>query len=85
MPDDDLRRALDRLATEVAMMNARQSRTWRILGWQVLRGLAFGLGSVMGATLLVSIIGWWLAQIEFLPLIGQWAVRIGEEINRARQ
>lgn len=83
MPDNDLRAALDRLTTEVALLNRRE-KFLRMLGLNLLRGLAFGLGSVLGATLLVSIIGWWVAQFEFLPLIGQWAVRIADEISRAR-
>jgi hypothetical protein len=84
MPDDDLRAALDRLTAEVALLNRRE-KFLRMLGTNLMRGLAFGLGSVLGASLLVSILGWWVAQFEFLPLIGQWAVRIVDEINRARQ
>lgn len=84
MPDDDLRAALDRLTIEVAQLNRRE-KFLRMLGANLLRGLAFGLGSVLGASLLVSILGWWVSQFEFLPLIGQWAVRIVDEINRARQ
>lgn len=84
MPDTDLHAALDRLTAEMATANRRE-KFWRMLGLQVLRGMAFGLGSVLGATLLVSIIGWWVAQFEFLPLIGELAVRLSEEINRARQ
>lgn len=84
MPDDDLRAALERLTIEVAQLNRRE-KFLRMLGANLLRGLAFGLGSVLGASLLVSILGWWVSQFEFLPLIGQWAVRIVDEINRARQ
>jgi hypothetical protein len=83
-PDDPTRAALDRLTAELAAANARE-RLWRMLGLQVLRGLAFGLGSVMGATLLVSAIGWWLSHLDFLPLIGDWAARLAEEMTRARQ
>ncbi len=83
MPDTDLRAALDRLTAEVVLLNRRES-FFRMLGTQLMRGLAFGLGSVLGATLLVSIIGWWVSQFEFLPLIGEWAARLADEINRAR-
>lgn len=84
MPDEDLRAALDRLTAEMALLNRRE-KFLRMLGTNLLRGLAFGLGSVLGASLLVSILGWWVSQFEFLPLIGQWAVRVVDEINRARQ
>ena len=53
----------------------------RVLLFQFLRGLAFGLGTVIGASILVSVVVTVLAQIEFLPLIGDWAVQIIEEIE----
>ncbi len=61
-----------------------QNSTFKLMWFQFLRGLAFGLGSVMGATILVSIIGWWLSQFEFIPIIGEWAKQIAEEINVAQ-
>ena len=47
-----------------------------MLGFQFIRGLAFGLGSVLGATVLVSILVYFLAQIDFIPIIGEWAQEI---------
>lgn len=44
-------------------------------------GLATGLGTVIGATLLLSVIVWALSQIEFIPILGDWAVRMAEEIE----
>lgn len=80
--------AIRRLTAEVERFNnhrfvAVQNSRWRLLGFQFMRGLAFGLGSVIGATLLVSMIGWWLSQFEFLPLIGDWMVILSEEFERA--
>lgn len=48
----------------------------KMLGFQFIRGLAFGLGSVLGATVLVSILVYFLAQIDFIPIIGEWAQEI---------
>ena len=80
--------ALSHLAHEVEKLNnhrfiAVQNSVWRLVAFQFLRGLAFGLGSVIGATLLVSIVGWWLSQFEFLPLIGDWMAILAEEFERA--
>lgn len=80
--------ALTRLAAEVERFNnhrfvAVQNSLWRLLMFQFLRGLAFGLGSVIGATILVSMIAWWLSQFEFLPLIGDWMVILSDEFERA--
>ncbi|SFR14283.1 DUF5665 domain-containing protein [Poseidonocella sedimentorum] len=77
---------MDALRRELARLNDHrfikvQNSTLRLIWFQFLRGLAFGLGSVVGATILVSLIGFWLAQIEFIPIIGDWAVQLAEEIG----
>lgn len=48
----------------------------RLIVFQFVRGLAFGLGSVLGATLVLSILIWSLSQINFVPVIGDWANEI---------
>ena len=53
----------------------------RMILYQFTRGLAFGLGSVVGATFLVSMLVWWLSQFEFLPLIGDWIAQIVDQIE----
>ena len=35
-----------------------------------------GLGTVVGATLLLSVLIWTLSQIEFIPIIGEWARQV---------
>lgn len=80
--------SLAHLAREVEKLNkhrfiAVQNSLWRLVAFQFLRGLAFGLGSVIGATLLVSIIGWWLSQFEFLPIVGDWLVQLSHEFEQA--
>lgn len=53
----------------------------RILMFRFASGMAGGLGTVIGATVLLSLIIWSLSQIEFIPIIGDWAVRIAAEIS----
>ncbi|UYV37721.1 DUF5665 domain-containing protein [Rhodobacteraceae bacterium D3-12] len=84
----DQTQAIQQLTQEVERLNSHRFITlhnsrWRILLYSLGRGLAFGLGSVLGATILVSIVGWWASQFEFLPIIGEWAARLVEEIERA--
>ena len=55
-PDEDAMRALTR---ELELLNSHRfirihNSPWRLLMFQLLRGLAMGLGTVMGATVLVS-------------------------------
>lgn len=61
-----------------------QNSMWRMVGYQFLRGLAFGLGTLMGASVLVSIIAWWASQFSFIPVIGEWMNLLVLEMNSAR-
>ena len=55
-----------------------------MLSFNLLRGLAFGLGSVLGATILVYATVQILAQIEFIPILGDWAIQLIEQIEMKR-
>lgn len=79
-------RALQKLTAEVERLNQHrfirvQNSLWRLVTFQFVRGLAFGLGSVFGATLLVSLLAWWVSQFEFLPIVGDWAAQIVKQIE----
>ncbi len=54
----------------------------KLLFYQFLKGVVFGLGSVLGATIVVSILVYLLSQIEFIPIIGEWVKHISEEIQK---
>ena len=58
--------------------------TWNILWYNFIRGLAFGLGTVIGATILVYVLLQFLAQIEFIPILGDWALKFISEIEKGR-
>lgn len=80
--------AINRLAREVERLNGHRfmklhGSRWRMLMFSLSRGLAFGLGSVLGGGILVSLLGWWLSQFEFLPYIGEWAAQLVKEIQGA--
>lgn len=81
--------AIRSLAREVERLNSHRfvkvhNSIFRLVGFQFARGLAFGLGSVLGASLLVSVLAWWLSQFEFLPIIGDWASQLAQEIDLPR-
>ena len=78
-----------RLAEAIETLNDHNlmriySSSWRIIWTNFLRGLAFGLGSVIGASILVYITVQILAQIEFIPILGDWALRLISEIEKSR-
>ena len=55
---------------------------WRLISFNFIRGLASGLGWVIGATLLVYLLTIILSQIEFIPILGEWASRLIEQIDK---
>ncbi|SPF80002.1 DUF5665 domain-containing protein [Pseudoprimorskyibacter insulae] len=56
---------------------------WLLMWYQFVRGLALGLGTVIGASALVSVVVLLLSQVEFVPILGSWATQIIEEIQQA--
>jgi len=53
----------------------------KVLFFRFAIGMAAGLGTVIGASVLLSAIIWALSQIEFVPIVGDWAVQIADEIE----
>ena len=89
MADEPVETQNARLAKDISMLHDavrsvdRRLRMgpMRLFGLQFLRGIAFGLGSVLGATLVVSLLIYSLASIDFIPIIGDWAAQIAERIR----
>jgi hypothetical protein len=52
-----------------------------LLWFNLLKGVAFGLGSVLGATVVLSALVYLLSQIEFIPFIGEWVSEILEIVK----
>ena len=71
------------LTDELRQLNRRE-RLINRMGRQLLIGVAFGLGSVLGATLVLSVLIYLLTNIEIIPIVGEWAARIVEEIEARR-
>lgn len=90
-PDNEaaeLRAELEALRHELERLNSHRfiqvhNSLSRLVALQFLRGLALGLGTVVGATMLVSFIAYLLAQIDFVPIVGEWAARIAQQIQSA--
>lgn len=81
MSEQNLETEISSLRTELNKLNSHRyikvhNSMFRMLGFQFMRGLAFGLGSVFGATVLVSILVYFLSNIDFIPIIGEWAKEI---------
>lgn len=88
-PDDRLPSQIAALQQELARLNDHRFMRLheslpRMLAFQFARGLALGLGTVVGATILVSLLGYMLSQIDFLPVVGTWATEIARQIQEAQ-
>jgi len=76
-----------RIETELKQLNSQNiiqayNSVPKLLSIQLLKGIAFGLGSVIGATIIVSVLAYLLSQMEFIPIVGEWVKNIIEEIQK---
>lgn len=53
----------------------------RLMWFHLLKGIALGLGSVLGATVVLSAFVYVLSQIEFIPVIGDMVSKIIEVVQ----
>ena len=60
---------------------AIHSSYFKIILISFIRGLASGLGWVLGATILVSFLTYTLSQIEFIPILGELVSQLIKEIK----
>lgn len=56
----------------------------RILAYSFIKGLLTGFGTVIGATLLVSIFIYLLSKIEFIPIIGDLVNAVIREVQKVK-
>lgn len=54
----------------------------RLLWFNLLKGVSLGLGSVLGATVVLSTLIYILSQMEFIPIIGEWITAILEVVQQ---
>ena len=80
-PKSDIQISIDLLREEVAKLNTQRffsaHNTWiGLILFNLVRGLMFGLGSFLGATILVYVLIQILGNIDFIPILGEWAQQI---------
>lgn len=87
--ETDLGKEVAALRREVALLNSHKFVTlhnsiWKLLGYRFASGLALGLGTVLGGSILLSFVVIALTSIDFIPVIGEWAAKIAAEMDVAR-
>ena len=86
MNNDDLYQELQLIGRELARFNRHrflriQNSFPKLMLFNLARGMAFGLGTVLGASVVLSIFVWSLSQVEFVPIIGDWAAQILDQVK----
>lgn len=81
--DISLPEELRQVRNELIRLNALHlfewnRRTANVLFMQFLKGTFLGLGSLLGATIVISVLVYFLSQIEFIPIIGDWVKQINQ-------
>lgn len=79
MDQELLRIELERLNANITKLIRRQN-LWRSL----FAGILSGLGSVIGATIVVAFIAYLLRNVELVPLIGTWVGSIVRQITQSQ-
>ncbi len=54
----------------------------RLLSLQFIKGVAFGLGTFTGATVIVSAVAYIASHIEVIPILGEWILLLLEEMEQ---
>ena len=82
--DQDSIKRLEKAITDLRKHNffRMYDSLWRLISFNLIRGLASGLGWVIGATFLVYLLTIILSQIEFIPILGEWAASLIEQIEK---
>ena len=54
---------------------------WKFMGFSLLKGIAVGFGSVLGASVVVALFVYLLSQISFVPFVGEFVNEIIGQIE----
>jgi len=76
------------LREEVARLNDHKflrtyNSTWKFMAFNFARGVAVALGGIIGASVVLSMVIWSLSQIEFIPILGEYATQIIDIVEQA--
>ena len=88
MPPESLEAEVRALRQELTFLREHQmfrvyQSVRKILLFRLAIGMATGLGTVVGATLLLSVIVWGLSQIAFVPILGDFSAQMAQRIQEA--
>lgn len=74
-----LRKQLNRLNSNLRLRTFNS--IWLSLSWTFIEGLIRGVGTVLGATIVISLLAYILAALDWLPIVGNWLLDISNTIK----
>jgi len=82
----ELAREIKVLSKEIRRMKDMEviqifKQPWRFMGFCLLKGILIGFGSVLGATIFLSLFVYLLAQISLVPIVGDFVKDVIETIE----
>lgn len=60
-------------------------KPFKLMGFALLKGMMIGLGSVLGATVLVGVLIYLLSHIQFVPIVGNFVGDVVEQVTEQIQ
>ncbi|KKQ72169.1 MAG: DUF5665 domain-containing protein [Candidatus Gracilibacteria bacterium] len=84
----DLARSVDGLTVQVGNLvyteaNSSFNKPWKAAVISLVKGLAFGFGSILGATVIVALFIFILSQIQLVPVVGDFVKSLLEYMQNA--
>jgi hypothetical protein len=79
MEKSTLAEEMKQLNASIATLNKNYSLTRSFA-----RGMVSGLGSVIGATIVVALLAFILNSVQVVPVIGDWVVQIAEYVESGK-
>ncbi len=74
--NENLEKEIHQLNKTILKLDKRHNLTNSLL-----RGIFYGLGSVIGATMVFALLAYLLRNIELIPVIGSWTAQLIEHVN----
>ena len=86
----ELAREVKQLSKEINRMKSMEviqvfKSPWKFLGFSLMKGLMIGLGSILGATLLLSGLVYLLSEMRFVPVVGDFVQDVIDRIELRQQ
>ena len=86
----ELAKEIKILSKEIARMKDMEviqifKNKWKFIGLSFVKGIAVGFGSVLGATLFISLFVYILGQLSVVPVIGDWVKDVITEVNHTQE